>query len=177
MKGKKNVTVNEGTNDRDFTVGSSSSNAVIIQNVVNAKTLERCFFDGIDRELKNIVDTVEDRIQNATLIAIDSNVAPKIELTIRSKNASSGRDGTSDAANSERDEHVGIDTSFENASGNNNVQQVTNGNAETRNNLLDEASELSVPRTRFDQQTHTHHISYYCFQAVKSVLEEVFYKH
>ena len=31
----------------------------------------------------NIVDTVEDRIQNATLTAIDSYVTPEIELAIR----------------------------------------------------------------------------------------------
>ena len=53
-----------------------------------------------------IIDTVEDRIQNAILTAIDKIVAPKIELAIRSINASSGRDVTSVTANSERGEHV-----------------------------------------------------------------------
>ena len=107
--------------------------------------------------MKNIVDTVEDRIQNAHVTAIDNIVAPKIELAIRSINASSGRDAITVAANSECREHVGINDSSENASGNNNVQQVSNGNDETRNNIPDEVSELSVPETRFDRQTHTHH--------------------
>ena len=111
----------------------------------------------IDREMRNIVDTVEDRIQNAILTAIDNIVAPKIELAIRSINASSGRDVTSVIAHSERGEHVGIDTSFENASGNNNTLHVSNVNDETRNNISDEVSELSVPGTHFDRQTHTHH--------------------
>ena len=44
----------------------------------------------IDREMTNIVDTVEDRTQNAILTAIDSIVAPKTELAIRSINTSSG---------------------------------------------------------------------------------------
>ena len=57
---------------------------------------------GIDREMSNIVDTVEDRIQNAILTAIDNIVAPKIELAIRSINSSSGRDVTSVTPNSER---------------------------------------------------------------------------
>ena len=70
--------------------------------------------------MSNIVDTVEDRIQNAILTAIDNIVAPKIELAIRSINASSGRDVTSVTANSERGEHIG-NASFENASGNNNI--------------------------------------------------------
>ena len=40
--------------------------------------------------MSNIVDTVDDRIENAILTAIDSIVAPKIELAIRSMNTSSG---------------------------------------------------------------------------------------
>ena len=78
--------------------------------------MERWFDERIDRVMSNIVDTVEEGIQNAILTAIDNIVAPKIELAIRSINASSGRDVTSVSANSERREHVGINTFFENAS-------------------------------------------------------------
>ena len=114
---EENGLVNEGTNDRDFTVGTSNSNTVINEIVVNVKTLERCFNEKIDRELSNIVDTVEDRIENAILTAIENIVAPKIELAVRSINASSGRDVTSVVANSERGEYMGINALFENASG------------------------------------------------------------
>ena len=69
--------VNEGTNDRDFTVGISSNNIAINEITVNVKTLEMCFDERTDREMSNIVDTVEDRIQNAKLTAIDNIVAPK----------------------------------------------------------------------------------------------------
>ena len=106
--------------------------------------------------MSNIIDTVEDRIQNAILTALDKIVAPKIELAIRSINSSSGRDVTSFSANSERREHVGINASFENASGNNTLG-VSNVNDETRHNIPDEVSELSVPETHFDRQAHTHH--------------------
>ena len=98
---------------------------------MNVKTLERCFNERIDREMSNVVDTVEDRIQNAILTAIENIVSPRIELEIRSINASSGRDVTSVTASSERGEHVGIDASFENASGNNNILHVSNVNVET----------------------------------------------
>ena len=130
-KRHENVVANEGTNDGDFTVGISSNNSVVIENAMNVKTLERCFNERIDREMSNIVDTVEDRIQNAILTAIDNNVAPKIELAIRSINASSGRDATSVSANSDCREHVGINISFENASENNNTLGVSNVNDET----------------------------------------------
>ena len=152
-----NIVVNEGTNDRDFTVGTSSNNSVVKGKAMNVKTLERCFNERIDREMSNNVDTVEHRIQNAILTAIDYIVAPKIELAIRSINASSGRDATGVSANSERTEDVRNNTSFENASGNDNILHVTNVNDETRHNIPDEVSELSVPETHFDRQPHTHH--------------------
>ena len=154
---QENVVVNEGTNDRNFTVGISSNDSIVNGNAMSVKTLERCFNERIDREMSNIVYTVEDRIQNAILAAIENIVAPKIELGIRSINASSGRDATSVSANSERREHVGISTSFENASGNNNTLGVSNVNDETRQNIPDEVSELSVSETRFYRQPHTHH--------------------
>ena len=128
---QENVVVYESTNDRDFTVSDSSHNAAVNESAMNVKTLERCFNERIDREMSNIVDTVEDRIQNAILTAFENNVAPKIELAIRSINASSGRDVTSVTANSERVERVGINASFENASENNNTLRVPNVNDET----------------------------------------------
>ena len=154
---QENTVVNEGTNDRDFTVGTSNDSAIVNGNVMNVKTLERCFNEKIDREMNNIVDTVEDRIQNAILTAIDNIVAPKIELAIMSINASSGRDVTSVSANSERMEQVGINAPFESASGSNDTLGVSKVNDETRHNIADEVSELSVPEAHFDRQPQTHH--------------------
>ena len=156
-EGQENVVVNEGTNYQDFTVGTSDVSSVVNGNMMNVKTLERCFNEKIDREMSNIVDTVEDRIQKAFLTAIDNIVAPKTELAIRSINASSGRDVTSVSATSERKEHMGTNASFENASENNNTLGVTKINDETRHNNPDEVSELSVLGTHFDRQPQTHH--------------------
>ena len=155
---QENVMASKGTNDRDFTVSNSSDDTAVNESAVNVKTLERCFNERIDREMINIDDTFEERIQNAILTAIDNIVAPKIELTIRLINASSGRDVTSVIANSERGERAGINASFENASENNNILRVSNVNDETRQNIPDEVSELSVPETPFDWQPHTHHM-------------------
>ena len=130
---------------------------------MSVKTLERCFNERIDREMSNIVETVEDRIQNAILTAIENIVAPKIELAIRSINASSGRDATSVSANSDRRERVGINASFENAFKNNDTLDASNVTDETRHNNPDEVSEMSVPETPFDRQADTHHKP--CLQA------------
>ena len=129
---QENIVVNESTNDQGFTTGTSSGGTAINESMVNVKTLEMCFNEKDEREMSNIVDTVEDRIQNSFLTAIDNIVATKIELAMRSVNASSGRDVTSVTASSERREHIGINISFENAFGNNNNLHISNVNDETR---------------------------------------------
>ena len=153
---QENLVVNEATNDRDFTVGTSSNNTATNGRTENMKTLESCFIEKIDSEMSNIIDTVEDKIQNAILTAINNIVAHKIELATRSINASSGRDVTSVTANSERGEQLGINASYENASENNDIPHVLNVTDETRNNIPDEVSELSVPETHFGRQQPTH---------------------
>ena len=154
---QETATVNEGTGDQDFTVRNSDKNFLTNEITVNLKTLEKCFNEEIDREMSNIVDTVEDRIQNAILTAIENIIAPKIELVVGSINASSGRDIASRITESECEERVGMTAPFENASENNDVLHVSNMNDEARNNIPDEVSELSVPGSRFDRQSHTHH--------------------
>ena len=154
---RENVVVNEGTNDQDFTVGTPNVSPITNENVLNVKTLERCFNERIDREMENIVETAEDRIQNAILTAIDNIVGPKIELAIRSINASSGWDVASMSANSERRERTGINDSFENASEDNNTIGVTNINDEARRNSQSGMGELSVQGTQFDRQSHVNH--------------------
>ena len=155
---QENVVVNEGTNDQDLPVGTSEVSTVMKENAMTVKTLEKCSNEKTDREMNNIVDTVEDRIQNAILAAIDNIVAPKNELAIKPLNASSGRDVTSVCATSERRERTRINISFENASENNNTIGVTNIKDEARRNSQDEVSELSVPGTQFDRQSHTHQV-------------------
>ena len=54
---RDSTVVNEGTIDRDFTVGFSSNNIAINESTVNVKTLERCLNERIDREMSNFVDS------------------------------------------------------------------------------------------------------------------------
>ena len=70
----------------------------------------------------------------------------------------SGRDVTSVSANSECREHAGIGASFEIASENNNTIGVTSLNDEARRNSQGGVSELSVPGTQFDRESHIHHV-------------------
>ena len=150
-------TDDQGTDDQDSTVGTSGNNPTINENAMNVKPLERRSNERIDSEMNNIVDTVEDRIPKAILIAIDRIFTPKIELAIRSTSASSGRDATSVSAKSECAEQVGINAPFENASRRDCTLRAADVNDETRNNIPDEVSELPNPETYLDRQSHAHH--------------------
>ena len=157
MSGKQeNATVNEDTGDQETTVDNPSKNLAAREMLVKSKTLERCFNEGIGCEKDNIVDTVGDRIQKAILIAIDDKFTPEIELEIRSKNGSSGRDVTSVMANSEHDEHKRVTAFFENGSKSNTTLYVFNSKDEYPKENLDKVGELSVPGTDFDRQPHSH---------------------
>ena len=88
---------------------------------------------------------------------IDDINNPTIELEVRSKTATSGRDVASVLGKSVRGERVEITASFENASEKNNAFHELNMNDETRGNIPDKISELSISRTQFDRQSRTHH--------------------
>ena len=110
---RENVTVIESTAYQEYTVDKSDSNKAVKEKLVNVKIFEKCFIESIDREMGNIVDRVEDKIQNAILTAIDCNITPKSDLAVRSLNGSSGPDATSVLATFERGKHIGITASFE----------------------------------------------------------------
>ena len=138
----------ECTGSQDFTAGTSCTNLLTNKFMVNVKTLEKCYNDKNGRELSNIVDTVEDRIQNAILMAIDNIIAPKIQLVVRSINGSSGRDMASTRTKSKRKERVGIIATFETASENNIVLHASNMTHETLNTNPDEVNEVLVSGKR-----------------------------
>ena len=95
--------IHQGTDNHEFTVSNSGSNLPANENLVNVKTLKRRFIEKIGSETCNIFNTVEDRIQNTNLAPIAGTITPKIELAIRSKNASSGQDSPSVMPNSKRE--------------------------------------------------------------------------
>ena len=105
------ATVNESTADQEFTVGNSDGDPSTNENVI-VKTSERCFIEKIDKEMGSFVDTVEDKIQNATSTAIDNIITLKIELAVWSIKAISGRYATSVMASSECGENIGVTVLF-----------------------------------------------------------------
>ena len=80
---KQNVVVNSGSIYQEFPVSNTDSIPAVNEITMNAKALERCLPGRIDKEMGNIIETVEDRIQNAILTANDNNITPRIELAVR----------------------------------------------------------------------------------------------
>ena len=154
---QENDVVNEATVDQEFTVIIFGKNLAPHQNLMNVNTLERCFSENIDKEKGIFIETVEDRIQNAILTAIDSINTRKIEFAVMSRNPSSWQDSTVVLMTLQRDEEIGITTTCENVSERNSTLHVFNTNNESQENIPDEVSELSVRGTHFDRQSHTHH--------------------
>ena len=103
------------------------------------------------------VDTVEDGVQNAFLTAIYDNITPKIELEIKSLNASSRRYVTSALVNSEHDEHKRVSALFQDVNESITTLYVFSSIDETPNNTFDKVGELLVPGTRFLATTLSSH--------------------
>ena len=148
---KQNVVVNDGTVYRGFTFNIGGVFSTTDEKTVNVQTSDKCFNERIDREMGNIVDTVENRIQNVILTAVDNIITPRIELAVWSINASLGRDAHSITLNSERGERMGIAASFKNVSERNNTFHEFNANDETRGIIPDKISDFSVPGVHFDR--------------------------
>ena len=111
--------------------------------------------------MSNLVETVEDRIQNAILTALDNIVTSRTELAVR---LSSGRDVASVTANSDSGKQIAFVAPRENVSGMDITFCDFNIAAETRGYNLDEISEILVSETHFDGQAHTHHLEIAKFQ-------------
>ena len=73
----------------------SQTNSTAIENLVQLRTLKRCFNRRSDMEIDNFVDTIKDRIQSVILTAIVIIFIPNIDLAFKSTNASSEQDSAS----------------------------------------------------------------------------------
>ena len=118
---QQNFIVVDSTTDREFTVKISSVIPTTNENTVNVQRLERCFNEKNDKGMGNIVDTVEDKNKKPIWTASVIIITLRIELAVRSLNASSARDAASITANSKREICIGITASFENLSERNNT--------------------------------------------------------
>ena len=88
----------------------------------------------------DIVDTLEKRIQNGNLTAIEKIITPRFELRVRSINVCFGWDFASVTANSEPRDHTEITALSENVFARSNPFLELNAKDETRGNIPDKVS-------------------------------------
>ena len=112
--------------------------------------------DRIIRELYNVVSTVEDRIQNAILVAVNNMVTPRNQLPVKSVNASSRQNTAIAVARSERGELAGILTFSAHGSSRSNTLHENILNDDTSGYNPDDLSEFSVQSAEFDREPPPH---------------------
>ena len=105
---RQNDVVNNSLADREFSFKFNDHLAVTIENTVVVQTMLITLTARTAREMGNAVETVEDRIQNAILAAMDNVITPRIELALRSLDASSGQEAASVTSTLDRREQVGL---------------------------------------------------------------------
>ena len=104
---EQDVVVNGGLADREFVFFKNDGLAVADENTVDLQRLERSLTDKIAREKRKFIEKVGKKIQNTFLAAINNIITPRLELTVRSVKASSGRDAASVTTNWERGTSMG----------------------------------------------------------------------
>ena len=74
------------------------------ENSVDVQTLESVFIDSVAIEMGYVIGAIENRIQNATLAALDKKIPESNQLAVRSMIASSEVDAASVSENPEHGE-------------------------------------------------------------------------
>ena len=166
--------------DADFIIGQSnhSAEAEGIKNMANRAnslnntndtsqanypqvdmyTLEKIIVSKVRREVDSVMTTVETRVQDAVLAANESLAIARVELAMKSANASSKRSVDGNVLElDQRDFSGNIEGLQMTASSRINSRTDLNRIEETRGNITVEEGDLLVNERNIDRQTHTHH--------------------
>ena len=142
--------------------GTSPDNANHLTQVyyprVDMNTLEENFVNKVRSEVDNVMTTVEIRVQNAVLIAMENLVIPRVELAMKSTNASSGRSVDGNVLDpDQRDFSGNVEGLQMTASSRIHSHTDLNKIDETPGNITVEEGDLVVNEKNIDRQSHTHH--------------------
>ena len=121
-------------------------------------TLERSVVNKVRSEVENVITTIETKVRDAILTAIESLVVPGVELAIKSVNAFYGRDVSSVVPDPNQKEFPGNIEGLQ-MTASSRINSITELNKidETRGNITNESGDLSINGKDFDRQTRTHH--------------------
>ena len=153
----------EHTENRDSMLrrGTSLDNennpAQINYPQVDVHTLEENIVSKVRSEVDNVMTSVETRVQDAVLTAIENLVIPRVELAMKSANAHSERSVGNVLEPDQRDFLGDIEGLWMTASSRINSHMDLNRIDETRGNITVDEGDLLVNENNIDRQTHAHH--------------------
>ena len=111
MIGQSNQDEQIESTDNMICRGTSSDNVSNLTQVnypqVDVHTLGENILDKVWSEVDNVLTSVEIRVQDAVLTAIENSVIPRVELTMKSTNAPSGRSGAGNILELEQRDFLG----------------------------------------------------------------------
>ena len=144
--------------DGDTSLSNRNNLNQVEGSQVGLHTLEENLVRKVQNEVDSVMTTVETRVQGAVLTAIENLVIPRIELAMKSVNASTERVEVSVVLNpDQRDFSGNIESLQLTASSRLNSHTNLNRFDETRGNITVESGDLLVNGRNIDRQTHTHH--------------------
>ena len=162
MIGQTNHGVQIESRDNMADSGTSLDNADKPNQVnfpqADMHTLEENKVSKVRSDADSVMTTVENRVQDAVLNAVESLVVSRVELALKSANASSGRSVDGNV----------LEPDQRDLSGNIESLQMTDSSRinshrdlikvdETPGNSAIEVGDLLVNERNIDRQTHTHH--------------------
>ena len=115
--------------------------------------------DKIRKAVDNAARTVENRVRDAILSAMDNVVIPRGEMAVRTITGSTGHGLNSTIQNPDRRDFVGnrVSTLFKSASSRLDLNIDQDRKDETRDFEKFQDGNFPVLRTNFDRQSHAHH--------------------
>ena len=151
---------NDRTNtaDKNITLSNANTSTQVYGSQVDMYTLEKNIVNKLRNEVDSVMTTVETRVHDPVLSAIENLVILRVELAIKLLFASSGR-GV-DRVVLDPDQRVFsqyIESLHLTASIRINSHTDRNRNDETRGNFTVKGGDLLVNERNIDRQTHTHH--------------------
>ena len=162
MIGQSNQDEHSESKDDMICRGNSSDNSSNPTQIncpqVDLHTLEENIVKKVRREVDNLMTSVETRIQDAVLTAIENLVIPSVELALKSANAPSERSVDGIVLDpDQRDFLSKIEGLRMTAPSRINSHTDINRIDETRANITVEEGDLLVNEKNIDRQTYAHH--------------------
>ena len=169
-----NVSAMENETLEQQTNGQHNNVERFVDSAIQNQVIENYFNHRIRRAVNNALLTVENRMHNTILTAMDKMVIPRVEMAVKSITGSSGHGPKSEVQNPDRKDFLGNagNTPLMSASIWLDLNTNQDGNHETLNEENYEDGDFPALRPNYDRWSQAHHnTSVGTFQKSKKKVE------